>query len=101
MYELRESETFKKWRRKLTDRQTSLLVTLRLARLASGHDGDIQSVGGGISELRIHHGPGYRIYLQKRDGMIVLLLCGGDKSTQAKDIVKAKQLAKDWSDING
>jgi putative addiction module killer protein len=101
VYELRESETFKKWRDKLADRQARLLIALRLARLASGHDGDIKPVGEGVLELRIHHGPGYRVYLQKRDGKIVILLCGGDKSTQDQDIAKAKRIAKEWSNDHG
>jgi putative addiction module killer protein len=64
----------------------------------SRHAGDVEPVGEGISELRIHFGPGYRVYFQKRGNTIVVLLCGGDKSTQAKDIKTAKQLAKAWSE---
>jgi putative addiction module killer protein len=69
-------------------------------RLAFGHVGDAQPLGQGISELRIHFGPGYRVYVQKRGGMIIVLLCGGDKSTQAKDIKNAKRLAEEWSKSN-
>jgi putative addiction module killer protein len=69
-----------------------------LDRLAQGHAGDAEPVGDGISELRIHHGPGYRIYFQKRGSTIVVLLCGGDKSTQVKDIKAAKRLAEMWSE---
>ena len=57
-----------------------------------------ETFGDGISELRIHYGPGYRVYFQRRGKMIIVLLCGGDKSTQAKDIKKAKQLSKEWSE---
>jgi putative addiction module killer protein len=64
------------------------------------HMGDVGSVGQGISELRIHYGPGYRVYFQKRENMIVVLLCGGDKGTQARDISPAKQLAAEWSEAN-
>lgn len=66
--------------------------------MAHGHPGDVESVGDGVSELRIHYGPGYRVYFQKRGSMIVVLLCGGDKSTQAKDIKTAKRLAGEWSE---
>jgi putative addiction module killer protein len=77
-----------------------VLIAARLDRLATGHAGDVKPVGGGISELRLHYGPGYRIYFQERKGTIVLLLCGGDKSTQAKDIMTAKRLAEEWSEEN-
>lgn len=74
------------------------MIASRLDRLAFGHLGDVGAVGQGISELRIHHGPGYRIYFQKRGNTIIILLCGGDKSTQAKDINAAKRLAAKWSE---
>ena len=61
----------------------------------------MKPVGGGISELRIDYGPGYRVYFQKRGNTIVILLCGGDKSTQAKDIRTAKRLAEEWSEEDG
>jgi putative addiction module killer protein len=60
--------------------------------------GDIAPVGNGVSELRIHYGPGYRVYLQQRGTILVVLLCGGDKSTQARDIVLAKKLAQEWKE---
>ena len=60
--------------------------------------GDVEPVGEGISELRIHYGPGYRVYFQRRGNLLVVLLCGGDKSTQARDIATAKKLATEWSD---
>ena len=60
--------------------------------------GDVEPVGEGISELRIHYGPGYRVYFQRRGNLLVVLLCGGDKSTQARDIATAKKLAIEWSD---
>jgi putative addiction module killer protein len=85
------------WRSKLKDERARAAIALRLARLAFGHAGDAAPVGDGISELRIHYGPGYRIYFQRRGETIVVLLCGGDKSTQAKDIAKAKTLAKEGS----
>lgn len=70
----------------------------RLDRLAFGHAGDVAPVGEGVSELRIHHGPGYRIYFQQRGNLLIVLLCGGDKSSQAKDIKAAKRLAMEWSE---
>lgn len=74
------------------------LIASRLDRLAFGLAGDTQPIGQGLSELRIHHGPGYRIYFQRRGNTIIILLCGGDKSTQAKDIKAAKKLAEEWSE---
>jgi putative addiction module killer protein len=74
------------------------LIASRLDRLAFGHTGDALPVGQGISELRIHYGPGYRVYFHKRGNTIIILLCGGDKSTQTKDILTAKRLAKEWSE---
>ncbi len=74
------------------------IIASRLDRLAQGHAGDVESVGEGVSELRIHYGPGYRVYFQKSGSTIIVLLCGGDKSTQTKDIKAAKRLAKEWSE---
>ncbi|ASQ03887.1 type II toxin-antitoxin system RelE/ParE family toxin [Sinorhizobium meliloti WSM1022] len=71
-----------------------------LCRLAQGNPGDVSPVGEGISELRIHHGPGYRVYFQKRGELIILLLCAGDKGTQDRDIGTAKEIAAQWSDID-
>ncbi|MDD2748052.1 MAG: type II toxin-antitoxin system RelE/ParE family toxin [Acidithiobacillus ferrooxidans] len=74
------------------------IVASRLDRLAYGLIGDAEPVGEGVSELRIHYGPGYRVYFQQRGSMIIVLLCGGNKSTQAKDIKVAKRLAAEWSE---
>lgn len=101
MFELRQTETFQKWRTKLKDFNARAAIASRLDRLALGHVGDAQPVGEGISELRIHYGPGYRIYFRQHGRTIIILLCGGDKSTQAKDIKAAKQLAATWSDEHG
>ena len=98
MIEIKQTETFNKWRTWLKDEQARALIASRLDRLAFGHLGDAEPVGQGVSELRIHHGPGYRIYFQQRGGKIIVLLCGGDKSTQAKDIKIAKHLAQKWSE---
>lgn len=93
MIEIKQTETFRKWRVQLKDERVRGLIASRLDRLSFGHAGDVEPVGQGISELRIHYGPGYRIYFHKRGDTIIVLLCGGDKSTQAKDIKTAKRLA--------
>lgn len=96
MFEIKQTETFRKWWTKLKDERARGLVFARLDRLACGHEGDVEPVGQGISELRIHYGPGYRVYFQKQGNTIVILLCGGDKNTQAKDIKTAKRLGDEW-----
>ena len=98
MFELKQTETFRKWWTRLKDERACGLIFARLDRLAYGHEGDMKPVGSGISELRIHHGPGYRVYLQQRGSTLIVLLCGGDKSTQAKDIRTAKRLAEEWKE---
>lgn len=95
--ELKQTDTFRKWERRLKDQKVRALIAARLFRLANGLVGDVSSVGGGISELRIHHGPGYRIYFQQRGETIIVLLCGGDKSTQTRDIAVAKRLSEQWN----
>jgi len=77
------------------------LIVARLDRLAHGHTGDIEPVGDGVSELRVHYGAGYRIYVRKQGSTVIILLCGGSKSTQAKDIKAAKLLSEKWSDEHG
>ncbi|WP_159586393.1 type II toxin-antitoxin system RelE/ParE family toxin [Chelativorans xinjiangense] len=98
---LKQTETFRKWRERLKDRRARTLIASRLDRLAYGHTGDVSPVGNGVSELRIHYGPGYRIYFTQRGDKIIVLLCGGDKSTQTKDIKAAKRLATEWSEQDG
>jgi putative addiction module killer protein len=93
-----ETEQFRDWLDGLRDRKARLRIDDRLRRLASGNAGDTKSVGGGVQELRLHFGPGYRIYYIWRDGVLIILLCGGDKSSQARDITKAKELAKEADD---
>lgn len=101
MIELKQTETFLKWWRRLRDERARGLIVARLDRLAYGHTGDIEPVGDGVSELRIHYGPGYRIYVRKQGNTVIILLCGGNKSTQAKDIKAAKRLSEKWSDEHG
>lgn len=76
------------------------MIATRLARLAHGLAGDVEPVGEGVSELRIHYGSGYRVYFKRRGEQLVVLLCGGDKSSQSRDIAKARRLAKEWSTPN-
>ena len=95
MFELKQTETFRKWREQLKDEPARALIASRLDRLAYGHAGDAAPVGEGISELRIHYGPGFRIYFRKQGKTVIVLLCGGDKSTQAKDVKAAKRLAQE------
>lgn len=98
MLELKQTETFRRWWTRLKDERARGLIVARLDRLAYGHAGDVRPVGGGLSELRIHHGPGYRVYFIRRGNTVVILLCGGDKSTQGKDVELAKRLADEWSE---
>ena len=98
MIRFKQSATFRKWHRKLSDAKAKAAIALRLQRLAMGNPGDVAPVGDGVSELRIHFGPGYRVYYQQRGELVVLLLCGGDKSTQDRDIRVAKEIADQWSD---
>ena len=93
-----QTADFRDWLVSLRDRKARLRIDDRLKRLASGNAGDSKSVGDGVQELRLHFGPGYRVYYTWRDGVLIILLNGGDKSSQARDIAKAKQLAKDADD---
>lgn len=94
-YEVRQTAVFSKWLKRLKDAVAKLAITRRIARLESGNFGDSKSVGGGVFELRIDVGKGYRVYFTNKGGKIVILLVGGDKSTQEKDIGTAKEMAKE------
>ena len=93
-YEIEKTEVFDKWLKKLRDRRAVLAIAKRLDRAIAGNFGDVASAGEGISEMRTFVGPGYRLYYTIRNHTIILMLCGGDKSTQEKDIQKAKKIAK-------
>jgi putative addiction module killer protein len=101
MLELKQTDTFRKWRMRLKDERAKAILASRLDRLAFGHPGDAEPVGDGISELRIHYGPGYRVYFKQEGKSLIILLCGGDKGTQAKDIKVAERIYSEWSDDNG
>ncbi len=75
-------------------------ILARVERMTEGNFGDSEPVGEGISEARIHYGPGYRVYYIQRGDQLIVLLCGGDKSTQERDIKKAKEIAKEWRKTN-
>jgi putative addiction module killer protein len=92
--ELRKTEVFSKWIDGLKDLGARARIQARIERLAGGNPGDVKSVGGGVSELRIDHGPGYRVYYTKQGRELIILLAGGDKSSQSKDIRKALELAR-------
>jgi putative addiction module killer protein len=98
MIEVHKTSAFLAWLRKVRDVRALARIQVRIDRLSLGNPGDVRPVGEGVSELRIDYGPGYRVYFLQRDETYILLLCGGDKSTQNNDIAKAKALAKEWSD---
>ena len=93
MYQLRQTETFAKWLRGLRDRKAQARILARLDAAKLGNLGDCKAVGAGVREMRIHVGPGYRLYFVERKSQIVILLCGGSKSSQRSDIAKAKRIA--------
>ena len=96
MYTIEETETFSKWLSKLRDLKGKIAVARRIERMRSGSFGDVKPVGENVSELRVDTGPGYRVYYTVRGSEIVILLIGGDKSTQQRDIEKAKSMAKEF-----
>ena len=97
MYEVIQSTTFSQWLSGLKDQQARIRIHVRLDRVMLGNFGDVEPIGERLSELRIHYGPGYRLYYIQR-GMRVVMLYGGDKSSQPHDIEKAKIIAKEWRD---
>lgn len=94
MIEIRKTEAFERWFTGLRDRSAVARIKSRIDRLQLGLFGDVKPVGGGISEMRIDYGPGYRIYFIQRGREVVILLAGGDKRTQSRDIEKALELAR-------
>ena len=94
MIEIRQTEAFASWFRDLRDRRARARVQVRIDRLSLGNPGDAKPVGEGVSELRIDYGPGYPVYFVQRGATLIVLLAGGDKSTQARDIAAALKLAR-------
>lgn len=96
MFEVRTTDEFDQWLSDLTDERARTKITSRVARLRFGNAGDAKPVGEGVSEMRVHHGPGYRVYYKQAGQTIIVILCGGDKSSQSKDIKRAKGMAADF-----
>ena len=94
MVEIRKTDLFVNWLENLRDIQAKARVLVRIERLATGNAGDVKPVGEGVSEMRIDHGPGYRVYFIQRGSELVILLAGGDKSSQSRDIKSAIRLAQ-------
>lgn len=99
-YRLEQTIDFDRWLRKLRDREGQLRIRKRLVRLSSGHFGDCKPVGAGVHELRMFFGPGYRVYFMEYGDIVILLLAGGNKDSQADDIIRAKALAEEFAHGN-
>jgi putative addiction module killer protein len=95
---LKQTKVFTVWLKGLRDKRARARIDIRLERATDGNFGAMRSVGGTVSELKIDYGPGYRVYLTRRGDEIVVLLCGGDKSSQSKDIERAKKMAGEWKE---
>ena len=98
MFVVEGTDRFKSRIKSLRDRQARAVINVRLRRLERGNMGDVTTIGGGVSELLVKHGLGYRVYFAMKGKTVVVLLCGGDKGSQSRDIVDAKQMAKDMKD---
>ena len=98
MREVRQTDIFASWMESLSDRRTVERIAQRIVRLQSGLLGDVKPVGDGVSELRVDHGPGYRVYFVQRGQVLIILLCGGDKGSQRRDIQRAKAIAAELED---
>jgi putative addiction module killer protein len=96
MIEIRQTDAYTKWYNALRDQVARTRIKMRLRHLTMGHFGDSKSVGQGVFELRVHCGPGYRIYFHRRGEELIILLAGGDKGSQQRDIAKAMEMAKTW-----
>ena len=93
MFEVLKTKEFQDWLVALVDERAQALITARIGRLEAGNPGNVRSVGDGVSEMKIDFGPGYRVYFTRTGRTILLLLCGGNKSTQTRDIQRAKRIA--------
>ena len=97
--QVRQTEAYAKWFAGLRGRVARARIDIRIRRLSLGNSGDAKPVGGGVSELRVDHGPGYRFYFIQHGEVVIVLLAGGNKSTQENDIRRAKSLAKDFKEF--
>jgi putative addiction module killer protein len=95
MIEVRQTDVFAAWFAGLRDREARARITVRIRRLSLGNPGDVKPVGSGVSEMRISYGPGYRVYFVRRGDTVIVLLCGGDKRSQNRDIERALALAQE------
>lgn len=95
MYEVRQTVRFADWFKRLTDIRAKAQIVRRIERAEAGNLGDIKSLGDQVFEMRVHHGPGYRLYFARQGDRLILLLCGGDKGSQRRDIEQAKLMARD------
>ena len=98
MFEIIKTETFERWLLRLKDRMAMQRINTRIRRMSTGNLGDVKMLRAGISEIRIDHGPGYRVYFINRGPLVIVLLAGGDKHTQDADIDRAIAIAKDWKE---
>ena len=98
MKEIHRSSVYKKWIKDLRDSQARARILARVDRLADGNPGDVMPIGEGCSEMRIDYGPGYRVYYKETGREIIIMLCGGDKRTQDRDIARAKEIARDYEE---
>jgi len=97
LLEILQSSTYRRWFEKLRDRNAKARIDARIRRISLGNMGDAKRLGGNISELRIDYGPGYRVYFTQRGARVLLLLCGGDKSSQQSDIARAREISNEWT----
>lgn len=95
MITIRQTSTFKQWFSELRDASAKARIVARLRRIEIGNMGDVKAIEGGVSEIRIDHGPGYRLYFTRRGADVIVLICGGDKSSQKRDIKAAIAMAKE------
>jgi putative addiction module killer protein len=100
MITIKQTDEFARWLSGLRDNRAKQKIATRLQRLKFGHFGDVEPIGGGLSELRIHEGQGYRVYFRQNGQEIILLLCGGNKKTQQRDIRRAHEIMKELSNGN-
>ena len=97
---MQQSATFERWMRELRDRRAVARINARLLRIQAGQFGDVRPIGDGVLELRIHYGPGYRLYFVRQGATVVVLLCGGDKASERRDIEQTKRIAAERRKTN-